>query len=163
MTCEECGKEDEGTYWLCSNACALSYAKKRGRTDCALCSYDVKTGRMGNHNTTKICAECRSRSENREWIHKKDEHADKLIETKNEELVRFREQQDNPLPELTPLTRQIAQLIVEGERVPYTYRDRKGVSHGVRYRWRAFTVRRLAKKLGCRPMVVQRVIDSIEK
>jgi hypothetical protein len=58
---------------------------------------------------------------------------------------------------------QIARLIVEGERIPYQYRDPQGRSFGVRYRFRAYTVRRLAKQLGCAPALVQRVIESIEK
>lgn len=161
MTCVECGRES--TFWLCSNACALAYARKRGRRDCAICSYDPATGRIGRHDTTKICADCRRHSENAEWVHKKREEADRQIETRSREIERLREQQDRPLPAVTELTKQIAKLVVEGERIAYVYRDRKGQSHGVRYRWRAYTIKRLAKKLGCTPAVVKRVIESIEE
>jgi hypothetical protein len=161
MICGECGKK--ATYWLCSDACALAYAVRRGRRECAICSYDAKTGRIGRNDTTKICAECRRRSENVDWVHKKHEEADELIETKLAESERLRDQQDRPLPEVTPEMTEIARLIVEGEQVAYKYRDRSGESHGVRYRWRAYTARRLAKKLGCSRAAVERVIRSIEK
>src|SRR5262249_17515436 len=143
-------------------ACALAYAKKRGRVDCAICSYDPKTGRIGRHDTTKICPECRSRAENQDWVHKSREEADDLVEMKTDEAERMKDQIDRPLPAVTPEVTQIAKLIGEGERVPYKYRDKKGQSHGIRYRWRAYTVRRLAKKVGCSRAFVERVIRSIK-
>jgi hypothetical protein len=161
MTCVECGKEAK--FWLCSNACALAYAKKRGARNCAICSYDAKTGRIGRNDTMEICTQCRARSENADWVHKKREEVDEHVETKVSEAERLRDQQDRPLPEVTPQMTQIAKLIVEGERVPYRYRDRKGQSHGIRYRWRAYTVRRLAKKVGCSRATVERVIRSIKQ
>lgn len=161
MTCVECGKQ--ATFWLCSSACALTYAKGRGRRDCAICSYDEKTGRIGRHDTIKICSECRRRAENGGWVIGRDELPDENAEVMDDANRRLRDQQDRPLPPITPLATEIVRLIVEGERVAIAYKDKKGRARGVKYRWRAYTVRRLAAKLGCSRMVVQRVIDSIEK
>jgi hypothetical protein len=161
MTCVECGTE--GTYWLCSNACAMAYSQKRKGVQCAICSFNPKTKQIGRNDTNEICTDCRRRPENQGWVEARNEDADPFIETRLAEMARLREQQDDPLPPISELTRRVVQLVIEGERVPYTYRDRKGVSHGVRYRWRAYTVRRLAKKLSCPRMTIQRIIDSIEK
>jgi len=161
LSCVECGKES--LYWLCSNACAIAYAKTRGRRECAVCSYDPKTGRVGRHDTTRLCAECVKRSENAEWLHRQDERVSQLFEEEvDAALARLSEEQDRPLPEVTALTRRIAYLVIEGEQVPFEYRDPKGVKRGIRYRWRAYTLRRLAKKVGCTQAQVQRIIASIE-
>jgi hypothetical protein len=160
MTCVECGAESK--FWLCSNACALTYAKKRGQQDCAICSYSKKTGRIGRHDTTQLCPECRRHQENCDWVHRECEEPDELIETRNAENLRLREQQDRPLPEVTPLLTLVAKLVVEGERVPYVYEDRHGHKHR-RYRWRAYTIRRLAKRAECSRMLAQRIVQSIEK
>ncbi len=161
MTCVECGASS--SFWLCSNVCALAHARRRGRRRCAICCYDASTGRIGRNDTMKICADCRRRSENLDWVHKRDEQPDAVIENRLEECQRLRDQQDRPLAPVTPEMARIARLIVEGERIPYQYRDPQGRSFGVRYRLRAYTVRRLARKVGCTPALVQRVIESIEK
>lgn len=161
MTCAECGKK--ARFWLCSNACARAYMEGRGRRDCAICSYDENTGRIGRHDTIKVCSDCRSRAENASWVIGRDELPDENAEQMDDANRRLREQQDRPLPTITPLTAEIVRLIVEGERIAVIRKDKEGRGRGVRYRWRAYTVRRLAAKLGCTRMVVQRVIDSIEK
>lgn len=159
MTCAECGKPS--SYWLCSNACALACAKRRERIECAVCSWDPKTMRIGRHDTTKICDECRKREENDDWVHREQEQNDLLPERDlHHALARLAEQQDRPLRELTPLVRQVAALIVEGERVAYRYRAGDRVE--TRYRWRAYTLNRLAKKLGVPAMSVKRIVDAIE-
>jgi len=153
----------ESSFWLCSNACALAYARNHGRRDCAICSYDAKTGRIGRHDTNKVCPECHARAENAEWVIGRDELPDENAESLDDANLRLREQQDRPLTPVTPLMTEIVRLIVEGERIAVAYKDKDGRSRGVKYRRRAYTVRRLARRLGCSRTHVQRVIDSIEK
>jgi hypothetical protein len=158
--CVECNRTS--SFWLCSNLCARAYAQKRGRCDCAVCSYDKKTGRIGRQDTTQLCAECRRRAENCDWVHRECEEPDELIDRRDAENLRLREQQDQPLLEITPLVTEIVRLIVEGEHIAYVYRDRHGHRHN-RFRCRAYTIRRLAQQVGCSRMLVQRVVQSIEK
>jgi AraC-like DNA-binding protein len=160
MTCVECGKE--GTYWLCSNACALAYAKARGKRDCAICSYDPKTGRVGRHDTNKICAECRNHMENAEWCSGRKELADERAATRDEGCRRLREEQDRPLPEVSETLTRIARLLVEGARAPVVYRDKRGRRRGKRERWRALSMREIAARAGCSRSEVARVVRHLE-
>jgi len=160
MTCAECGKAS--SYWLCSNACALTYAKKRARFECAVCSYDPKTGRVGRHDTTRLCDECRGREENAVWLHRDEETPDMRIDEQHEGLSRLREQQDRPLPRVTPLMRRVVLKLVEGRTVAIRYRDRKGVSRGTRHRQQPWSARELAAELGCTEQAVRRVLRRLE-
>ena len=161
MSCVECG--EASTFWLCGNACALSYAKKRSRRECAICSYDERTGRVGRHDTSRLCEECRSRAENADWVDRQEQQVGLLFDGEmNDGIERLRDQQDRPLVVVTAVVSEIARLVADGEQVGSAYRDPKGIQRGARYRWRAYTVRRLAKKVGCEPLLVQRVLASIE-
>ena len=62
----------------------------------------------------------------------------------------------------TPVMQQVALLVVDGERTGQSYRDPSGEKHGIRHCWKAYTVRRLAKMVGCQPILVQRVLAIIE-
>jgi hypothetical protein len=160
MTCAECGKEAK--FWLCSNACARAHAEKRRGVECAICSFDSNTGRIGSLETNEICAECRAHSENGAWIEARNEEPDEHIDTRLAEIARLREQQDRPLPPVTELAKKVANMIIEGESVPYYYYDKSGTKRGIRYRCRPYTVRRLAEVLGCSRRAVRREIRNIE-
>lgn len=161
MTCVECGTI--ASFWLCSNACALAYARKRGRRDCAICSYDAKTGRIGRHDTTKVCAECRAHEENAEWMIGRREIPRQDVHEQDEAIRMFREEQDRPLLEITATTMLIARLIVDGARVPVPYEDQRGRRRGNRERWRALSTREIARRIGCSQTDVVRLIRHIEK
>jgi hypothetical protein len=160
MTCVECGHE--GGYWLCSNACAVAYAKKRARFECAVCSYDPKTGRVGRHDTHRLCAECRTRDENAAWLHRDEEMPEAHLDDHHDALLRLREQQDRRLSPVTPLMREIVKRLVEGRRVTYRYRDRHGISRGTRERQLPWSARQLASELGCTVDAVKRVFRRLE-
>lgn len=161
MTCVECG--NESTYWLCSNACAQRHMKAGQRRNCAVCSYDPQTKRVGTLQTNRICLRCRAMPENAEWIRGRKEQPDRIIDRRLEQFQRWRDEQGVPLAELTPRYRRIAQLVLERERVPYAYVDKQGRKRGVRYRWQAYTIRRIAEVEGCSRKEVEEVIASIEK
>jgi hypothetical protein len=161
MKCAECGKEAK--FWLCSNACAREHAPKRRGVECAICSFDPRTGRMGSLETNEICADCRAHAENGAWIEARNEEPDEHIDARVVERARLREEQDRPLPPVTEFTRTVVNMIIEGERVPYDYYDSKGVKRGVKYRIRPYTVRGLAEKLGCSRRAVMREIRNIER
>lgn len=160
MTCAGCG--NESGYWLCSNACALAYAKKRARFDCAVCSYDPKTGRVGRHDTNRLCSECRAREENVAWLHRDEEAPEAEMELHHDGLLRLREQQDRRLKPVTPLMRKIVAMLVEGKLVAYRYRDPQGISRGTRNRRVGFSARQIANELGCTEQTVRRVLRRIE-
>jgi hypothetical protein len=65
MTCSVCRKK--AAFRFCSNQCFLVYAKRRSGIRCAICSYDPKTGKVGDSSTNKLCADCRRAPENRDW------------------------------------------------------------------------------------------------
>jgi hypothetical protein len=161
MNCVECGKES--TYWLCSNACALAYAKKRGTRECAICSYDAKSGRVGRHDTIKICAECRRHSENADWRSNRKERPDAEVERRNNACRRLRDEQDRALPEVTETTARIAKLIVEGARADVGRRDRQGRRRGKQERWRALSIREIAARAQCPRSEVERFIRHVER
>jgi len=161
MSCVECGKES--TFWLCGNACALAYAKKRGRRECAICSYNERNGRIGRHDTSRLCEECQARGENVDWVDRQEQQVGLLFDGEmNDGIERLRDQQDRPLAEVTPVMQQVALLVVDGQRTGKSYRDPCGEKHGIRHCWKAYTVRRLAKMVGCQPILVQRVLAIIE-
>src|SRR5689334_4900917 len=101
MTCVECSAE--ATYWLCSNRCALAYARRRKSIECAICSFNQRTCRIGRHDTRKICSDCRNRPENSDWVVARFEVPDRDIEQRDEANVWLRQQQDRPLPKITAL------------------------------------------------------------
>jgi len=161
VKCVECGRESK--FWLCGNACALAYAKKRGRRDCAICSYNEQTGRIGRHDTSRLCEECHARAENVDWVDRQEQQFGLFLDGEmNDGIERLREQQDRPLVVVTAVVSEIARLAANGERVGSEYRDPNGIQRGARYRWRAYTIRRLAKKVGCEPHVVRQVLAAIE-
>jgi hypothetical protein len=161
MKCFECGTE--GTYWLCSNACTLTYAKKRAGADCAICSFNPKTGQIGRHDTRKICSECRNHPENRDWVVARYEVPDGEIEQRDDASVWLREQQDRPLPKTTALHTRIARLVMDGGPATVEYRDANGRSRGKRKRWRALTTREIADRAGCSKATVDRFIQHVER
>jgi hypothetical protein len=160
MTCTVCGAE--ATFWLCSNACALAHAKKRAGVDCALCSFDPRTGRIGRHNTRNVCPDCRNRPENRGWVVARSEIPDRHIEQRNDANDRLRQQQERPLPKTTARNTRIARLVMDGALAPVEYRDRDGRLRGKRQRWRALTVTEIAQRAGCDKKTVSRFIQHIE-
>jgi hypothetical protein len=160
MTCVVCGVE--GTYWLCSNGCARRHFESGQARDCAICSYDVTTRRLGTLTTQHICESCRRAPENADWVRARKEEPDRHIDRRIEQFRRWRDEQGDALAELTPRYRRIAQLVLEGERVPYTYIDRHGRRRGLRYRRRPYSIRQIAALEGCSKDDVLRVIASIE-
>ena len=161
MTCVECGAES--TYWLCSNACAQGHLDTGLQRNCSVCSYDPKTKQLGTLATNRICRRCQAAPENADWIRGRKEQPDRIIDKRLEQFQRWRDQQDAPLAELTPRYRRIAQLVLERERVAYVYIDKRGRRRGVRHRWQAYTIRRIAQVEGCSKREVEDVIASIER
>lgn len=159
MTCVVCG--NPSTYWLCSNECARRYLDTGHPRDCAICSFDPKTRQLGTLSTNRICRRCRQAPENADWIRGRREEPDDFIETRIEERKRWRNEQDNPLPDLTPRYVQIAKMVLEGERVSYVRTDRQGRRRGIRSRWQPYTSRRIAELVGCTRWDVEAVIKSI--
>lgn len=161
MTCVECGKES--SYWLCSNDCARRHFDTGMRRNCAICSFDGKTERLGTLATNRICPACQAAPENADWIRARREDPDADIDTRIEERRRWVNEQDRPLPELTPRYRRIAQMVLERERVSYVRIDKRGRRRGIKYRWRAYTIRRIAEIEGCSKREVEETIESIEQ
>lgn len=162
MTCVECGKE--ATYWLCSNECARRHLDTGRRRNCAVCSFDRKTQRLGTLSTNRICRQCKAAPENAGWFRGRNEdpEPDALVETRLAERLRLLVEQDRPLPEMTPRYMRIVQMVLERKRVSYVFVDKRGRKRGIRYRWQAYTVRRIAELEGCSKREVEEVIDSIE-
>jgi len=161
MKCVECGAE--ASYWLCSNGCARMRLATSRKKQCAICSVDAKTQRLGTLETNRICRACKARPENADWLRARKEEPDELVENRVEEHERWLNEQDRPLPQLTEVYMRIAQLVIEQERVPVAYIDNKGRRRGKRYRWRAHSMRRIAEKANCTLQEVVDVIEGIEK
>lgn len=67
MVCLGC--DQPSSFRFCSNACFVAYAKhpRRAYVECALCQYNPDTRTFGNHNTHRICDDCREGDDTSEW------------------------------------------------------------------------------------------------
>jgi hypothetical protein len=65
VTCTVCSAASNIRF--CSYACLETYSRGRPGVECAVCQWDLETGRVGNANTDRLCGDCSSAEENRDW------------------------------------------------------------------------------------------------
>jgi hypothetical protein len=156
--CIVCGTS--ATYWLCSNKCAKQYAKTRIGIECAICSFDPTTGRMGDITTDKICDRCRAAEENRDWVDPRADHElDNQIEQRRPAMSLADWLDENrPRPsELEQHVRELSTMTVT-EVVPKV--DRQGRRRGSYKRERSYTPGEIAKLAGCTERYVRQVLPA---
>jgi hypothetical protein len=156
MNCRVCGKK--ASFRFCSNKCFLAYAKTRKGVRCAVCSYDPRTGRIGDPTTTKLCDECKRAPENRGWS-ESWENTDLDSDIEAHAGLRL----DDVIPdspqssELADRIRALAALRT-GAVIPRALRTKR--ARGQRPLDAAYTTAQIAERAGCSVQYVRQVLSQ---
>jgi DNA-directed RNA polymerase specialized sigma24 family protein len=156
--CIVCGTS--ATYWLCSNKCAKQYAKTRVGIECAICSFDPATGRMGDVTTDKLCDRCRAAEENRDWVDPHQKHdLDGQIDQRQPTMALGQWLEENR-PRPGDLEKHVREYLSMTVTETVEKLDSKKRRRGSYTRERHYTPEEIAKLAGCTEQYVRKVMAA---